>query len=101
MVNESDSNKLFITDLLLNHLPTIAKTIIETCLLHGIEVGTIYHANDYWCRDFMPLQINKNKFVKFVYDPSYYKPKKYRYLKTDVQELNYSLAGEIIFKGKR
>ena len=97
MVNESDSNKLFITDLLLNYHPTIAKTIIETCCLHDIEVSTINHANDYWCRDFMPLQINKNKFVQFVYDPSYYKPKKYRHLKTDVQELNYSLAGEIIF----
>ena len=97
MVNESDGNKLFITDLLLNHHPTIAKTIIETCCLHDIEVGTINHANDYWCRDFMPLQINKNKFVQFVYDPSYYKHKKYRHLKTDIQELNYSLAGEIIF----
>lgn len=97
MVNDSDSNKLFITDLLLNHHPAIAKTIIATCCLHGIEVGTVNHANDYWCRDFMPLQINKNKFVQFVYDPSYYKHKKYRHLKTDVAELNYSLAGEIIF----
>ena len=97
MVNESDSNKLFITDLLLIHHPTIAKTIIETCCLHDIDVSIINHANDYWCRDFMPLQINKNKFVQFVYDPSYYKYKNYRHLKTDVEELNNSLAGEIIF----
>ena len=55
------------------------------------------HANDYWCRDFMPLQINKNKFVQFVYDPSYYKHKKYRHIKTDVKKLNNSLTGKIIF----
>lgn len=97
MVNESETNKLFITDLLLNHHPTIAKTIIETCCMHNTEVSIINHANDYWCRDFMPLQINKNKFVQFVYDPSYYKHKKYRHLKTDVEEHNNSLAGEIIF----
>lgn len=96
MVNESESNKLFITDLLLRHHPIIAKTITDTCDLHNTDVGIIYNAKDYWCRDFMPLQVNKNKFVQFVFDPTYYKSKKYSHLKTDIKSLNHSFAGEVI-----
>lgn len=96
MVNEAISNKLLITDLLLNHHPIIANKIIKTCQEHDIETRIIKSANDFWCRDFMPLQITKNKFVQFVYDPSYYKSKKYSHLKTNVEALNYSVAGKII-----
>ena len=59
MVNESDSNKLFITDLLLSHYQIIAETITDTCNLYNIEVSVVSNAKDYWCRDFMPLQVNK------------------------------------------
>ena len=97
MVNESESNKLFITDLLLRHHPIIAKIITDTCNLHNKEVGIIYNAKDYWCRDFMPLQVNKNKFVQFVFDPTYYKSKKYSHFKTDINALNHSFTGEVFF----
>ena len=99
MVNELKSNKLFITDLLLNHHPIIANTIIDICYKHEIEIRIIKGANDFWCRDFMPLQTSKKKFVQFVYDPSYYKSKKYSHLKTNIEALNYSLAGKIIYSG--
>ena len=97
MVNESESNKLLITDLLLNHHPIIANTIIDICYQRRIEVKIIKGVSDFWCRDFLPLQITKNKFVQFVYDPSYYKSEKYSHLKTDIKALNHSVAGEIIF----
>ena len=96
MVNELKSNKLFITDLLLHHHPVIANKIVNVCYLHEIELSIIKGANDFWCRDFMPLQVNKKKFVQFVFDPSYYKSKKYSPLKTNIEALNYSLAGKII-----
>lgn len=44
----------------------------------------------------MPIQIAANKFVQFVYDPTYYDHKDYRHLQTDINKLNYSPAGEII-----
>ena len=97
MVNESDSDKLFITDLLLSHYQIIAETITDTCNLYNIEVSVVSNAKDYWCRDFMPLQVNKNKFVQFVFDPTYYKSKKYSHLKTDINALNHSFTGEVFY----
>ena len=97
MVNESESDKLFITDLLLSHYQIIAETITDICNLHNIEVSVVSNAKDYWCRDFMPLQVNKNKFVQFVFDPTYYKSKKYSHLKTDINALNHSFTGEVFY----
>lgn len=59
--------------------------------------------NDYWCRDFMPLQVTKDKFVQFSFDPAYYKSAKYRHLKTDPAKLNLDLPqiikSDLVFDG--
>ena len=89
MVNESSCNTLVITDLLQRDHPEIANVIIEVCGKRHIEIIIIKGANHYWCRDFMPLQVNKEKLVQFVYDPTYYKHPKYLHLKTDVEALSY------------
>ena len=96
MVTEANSNKIAITDLLRKQHPKIADAIISKCTQGGIEVIIIKGACDLWCRDFMPAQIAVNKFVQFVYDPTYYHHKDYRHLQTDINKLNYSPTGEII-----
>lgn len=96
MVTEANSNKIAFTDLLQKQHPEIAEAIVKKCTQRGIEVIIIKGANDLWCRDFMPVQIAANKFVQFVYDPSYYHHKDYRHLQTDINKLNYAPAGEII-----
>lgn len=37
----------------------------------GIEWALLPHSNDYWCRDFMPIQMQDNVFLKYWYHPSY------------------------------
>lgn len=96
MVTEANSNKVAITDLLQKHHPEIADAIINKCTEWGMEVIIIKGAKDFWCRDFMPIQIAANKFVQFVYDPTYYHHIDYRHLQTDINELKYAPAGEII-----
>ena len=96
MVTEANSNKIAITDLLQKQHPEIADAIINKCTQRGIEVIIIKSAGDLWCRDFMPIQVAANKFVQFVFDPSYYHHKDYRHLQTDINKLNYAPAGEII-----
>lgn len=56
------------------------KRFTETCnnliaLLekHQIRYGFLKTTKDIWCRDYMPIQINKGKFVQFRYEPSYLK----------------------------
>ena len=55
MVNEDDCNGLAITELLFQHHPAISETIASNCNAGNIAITVIKGANDYWCRDFMPL----------------------------------------------
>lgn len=36
-----------------------------------IPFDFIHHTKDLWVRDFMPIQVSENRFVQFVYHPSY------------------------------
>ncbi|WP_162055403.1 agmatine deiminase family protein [Pontibacter pamirensis] len=40
---------------------------------HGISHKQIQRTKDIWCRDYMPLQINKGELLQFRYEPSYLK----------------------------
>ena len=35
----------------------------------------------------MPIQIEENDFVQFVYDPDYLRPEKYRFLKSNTSDI--------------
>lgn len=37
----------------------------------GIDYGLLENTNDKWARDYMPIQVEKDKFVSYVYDPDY------------------------------
>src|SRR5436305_13708281 len=90
MVAETECNTIAITELLVRDHFEIANTILQSCKAHGIKNRIIKGANDYWCRDFMPIQVNAYKFVQFAYNPVYYKSPKYKHLKTDLSKLKYS-----------
>lgn len=40
---------------------------------HGIRREFLKATKDIWCRDYMPIQTEKGKFVQFRYEPSYLK----------------------------
>lgn len=40
---------------------------------HSIKYDFLKATKDIWCRDYMPIQIDKGKFVQFRYEPSYLK----------------------------
>ena len=40
---------------------------------HAIKYGFLAATKDIWCRDYMPIQTEKGKFVQFRYEPSYLK----------------------------
>jgi agmatine deiminase len=47
--------------------------LIEMLDKHGINHGFLKATKDIWCRDYMPIQIEKGMFVQFRYEPSYLK----------------------------
>src|SRR5690606_21968995 len=40
---------------------------------HSIKYEFLNATKDIWCRDYMPIQIEKGEFVQFRYEPSYLK----------------------------
>ena len=37
----------------------------------GIESKELKSTNDYWARDYMPIQLGENEFLKYRYYPDY------------------------------
>lgn len=97
MVLEQQSNTVIVTNLLRKLHPGIYNTIATTCNAHNIEVIEISGANDLWCRDFMPVQVQENKFVQFKFNPSYYQHPSYRHLQTDVDKISFKVNGELTY----
>lgn len=44
---------------------------------NNIDYKFIENTRDIWCRDYMPIQTNKNEFIQFTYFPDYYLTPKY------------------------
>ena len=38
---------------------------------YGIAVDLLEDTADYWCRDYMPIQVGEDRFVKYKYSPDY------------------------------
>ena len=38
---------------------------------YGVLCGTLNHTKDYWCRDYMPIQVSDTKYVRYMYAPDY------------------------------
>lgn len=47
---------------------------------------------DLWCRDYMPIQLEKNQFVQFNFDPTYYKDPKYVHLRSKPKEVTKNIS---------
>lgn len=60
------SDKLF-TETCINLIQILDKYEIQHCFLKSTK--------DIWCRDYMPIQIEKGKFIQFRYEPSYLEDK--------------------------
>ena len=53
-----------------------------------IPYALLENTNDLWCRDYMPVQVEKDRFVQFRFDPKYYKEPNYGHLCTNPEEVS-------------
>ena len=37
----------------------------------GIKYEILKYTNDFWCRDYMPIQLEEDVFIKYRYYPDY------------------------------
>ena len=85
MVTENEKSMVVFSSLLERHYPEL---FMELCRIIGTYhkgQGGVSNTKDYWVRDFMPIQIDEDVFIKFVYNPDYLQDKK-KYI-TDVDKV--------------
>ncbi len=68
MIPNLATNTVFISDLLPAGHRTVARALKAAL---GERLRTIPGAKDVWVRDFMPLQLDADRFLQFRYDPDY------------------------------
>jgi len=84
MITDQETNKVYISDKLQEFYPKFYTRLIQCLKMHHELPDILKGTKDIWCRDYMPVQISKNKFALFNYDPGYLKDPKYRTIQTKV-----------------
>jgi len=69
MIPDWETNQLFISDRLEVKFPDLVFSLRSA--LTGTTICTIPDTSDIWCRDYMPIQLDENRFSQFVYAPDY------------------------------
>jgi agmatine deiminase len=92
-----ESNSLWFSELLPILYPEFFTRFRYTLKKYGIVYNLLRNTKDVWAVDYMPVQIGTIEFVQFVYDPDYLKPKKYRHLKSNPDDV---CAGLSIIRNK-
>lgn len=84
MISDYNCNKVYFSELMKNS-PKYKKNfqqIISVLEANHINFDFLKSTKDIWARDYMPIQVNKKKFIEYRYDPDYLQGKKYRSIKS-------------------
>jgi agmatine deiminase len=85
MITDNETNFLYLADTLQKKQPTFFSRFEKVLNDNYIKFDLLPHTKDYWAVDFMPIQIHKNDFIRFVYNPDYLQ--KHKHLISDVDSI--------------
>ena len=96
MIPDSKTNFLYLADSLPkkypNFYPRFEKVLHDCNLNYQLLPGT----KDVWAVDYMPIQIEQNRFVRFTYNPTYLQSKKDQKTISDVDPICEQIGIETI-----
>lgn len=83
MTTDNLTNTVYFSDLLPKKYPILNQHIVEALETNKIRYAYLSETKDIWCRDFMPIQIEEDRFVFYKYTPDYLQTPYYRRLQTN------------------
>lgn len=83
MITDNLTNTVYFSDLLPKKCPILNKHIVEVLETNKIRHAYLSETKDIWCRDFMPIQIEEDRFVFYKYTPDYLQTPYYRRIQTN------------------
>lgn len=87
MITDRQTNFLYLADTLPKNYPDFYKRFENVLRDCKITFDFLPQTKDVWAVDYMPIQTDLNKFVRFVYNPTYLQTKKYLKTISDVDEI--------------
>ena len=75
MIQDNQTNKVYLAKGLSYYMP-LSMLIVENLKCHGIDFAWLPRTendNYIWARDYMPIQLEKNLFLQYQYNPDYLK----------------------------
>lgn len=97
MILDNQTNKVYISKKTLEYVnKEQAKDVLKNLQGIGIDVELLEHTKEGWCRDYMPIQVSKDRFIQYRYCPDYMRNKKDEKYITDPTETLQSLGIETI-----
>lgn len=82
MITDNDTNFVYLSDLLQERYPSLLTELVDAFDKYDVEYSFLKGTKDIWAVDYMPIQVNEDEYVQFVYDPDYLKPKTWQHLRT-------------------
>lgn len=76
--------------------PSLYSDIITALGQYSVEYRLLPNTEDYWCRDYMPIQLNNGRFLRYKYFPDYLNTKRNRPYITDPKMVCDALGIETI-----
>jgi agmatine deiminase len=71
MISDNETNKVYFSNQSTYDFKPELKELIAILDENGIEYGFINGTRDYFCRDYMPVQIDEDTVVRFKFRPDY------------------------------
>lgn len=75
MLTDRFTNTVYFSSLLPKKCPILNAHLIDALQKRGIPYGYLSGTKDIWWRDYMPIQVNAERFVFFKYTPDYLQDK--------------------------
>ena len=87
MLTDNLTTAVYFSDLLPKKCPILNQHIAETLEENRIRYAYLSETKDIWCRDFMPIQIDEDRFVFYKYTPDYLQSPYYRRIQTNPEKV--------------
>ena len=71
MITDDHTNSVYFSSLLPEKCPVLNAHIADALRKRDIPFTYLKGTKDIWCRDYMPIQIQKDRFVFYRYTPDY------------------------------
>ncbi|MBU3677740.1 MAG: agmatine deiminase family protein [Chitinophagaceae bacterium] len=71
MITDHQTNFVYLADTLKKKCPTVFEQLTKYFKRYNIQYDVLQGTKDIWVRDYMPVQVAEDYFVKYQYNPDY------------------------------